>query len=105
MIQKLPQQLCIVLGEELQIKCGAINDQDALVNLVFFWRAPNGVQFNITTTTEDDSRTATSTLHISRVTHNYSGLYQCFVRNDGHQRNSSSVTSTTVIVEGNYMTS
>ena len=105
MIQELPQQLYKVLGEEFRVTCAAINGQDAPVNLVFSWRAPNGVHFNVTTTTEDDSLKATSTLHISRVTHDHSGVYQCFVRNDGHQRNSSSVTSTTVIVEGNYTTS
>ena len=104
MIKKLPQQLHIVLSEEFQITCTATNDQDAPMKLMFSWRVPDGVMFNNITTDEDDSLRASSTLHIGRVTHNHSGVYQCFVRNDGHQRNSkNSVTSTTVIVEGKYI--
>ena len=68
------------------------------MKLMFSWRVPDGVMYNITTD-EDDSHRASSTLHIGSVTHNHSGVYWCFVRNDGHQR-SISVTSTTVIVEG-----
>ena len=70
------------------------------MNLKFSWQTPNNVQFNVTTTDEDDSRTATSTLHIGSVTHNHGGVYRCVVRNDGQQNNNDSVSST-VVVEGN----
>ena len=105
-IAELPQQLHVVLSEEFQITCTATNDEDAPMKLTFSWRVPDGVMFTIATTDEDDNHTASSTLHISRVTHNHSGVFQCSVRNGGHQRNSRNfVTSTTVIVEGNYITS
>ena len=104
MIEELLKELHVVLGEEFQITCTATNDQDAPMKLMFSWRVPDGVMFNNMTTDEDDNHRALSTLHIGKVTHNHSGVYQCFVRNDGHQRNIS-VTSTTVIVEGNYITS
>ena len=96
----MPQQLHVVLGEELKITCIATNDQDAPMKLTFSWRPPDGVDFNVTTTHEDDSRIATSTLHVSRVTHSHDGLYHCIVSNDGHQRVNNSVTST-IIIEGN----
>ena len=64
------------------------------MNLTFSWRRPNSVQFNVTTTAEDESRTATSTLHISTVTHNHGGVYQCIVSNGGHQSSTNSATST-----------
>ena len=104
MIEKLPQQLHVVLSEEFQITCTATNVQDAPMKLMFSWRVPDGITFSNMTTDEDDGHRASSTLHIGRVTHNHSGVYQCFVRNDGHQRNNNFVTSTTVIVEGNYTT-
>ena len=88
-----------MLGEEFQITCTATNDEDAPMNLMFSWRTPNGVQFNVTTTDEDDSHTATSTLHIHTVTLNHGGVYQCIVSNGGHQANNISVNST-LIVEG-----
>ena len=97
----LPQQLHPGLGEEFWITCTAINDQDAPMNLKFSWQTPNSVQFNVTTTDEDDGHRATSTLHIGRATHNHGGVYQCIVRNDGQQSNNNSV-SLTVVVEGNY---
>jgi len=78
-----------VLGEEAQITYTATNDQDAPRKLMFSWRTPNNNKFigtstdkfNITTTDEDDSHTATSILHISTVTHNHGGEYECVVRN------------------------
>ena len=96
---ELPQQLHVVLGEELWITCTATNDQDAPMKLAFSWRTSNGVPFNVTTTDENNGRIATSTLHIGRVTHSHAGGYQCIVKNDGHQRKNNSVAST-VIVEG-----
>ena len=100
MIKDLPQQLHVVLSEEFWITCSATNDQDAPMNLKFSWLTPNNVQFNVTTTDEDDSRTATSTLHIGRATHNHDGVYQCVVRNDGQQNNNNDSVSSTVVVEG-----
>ena len=97
--EKLSQQLHVVLGEEFQISCTATNDEDAPVNLMFSWRTPNGAQFNVTTTDEDDSRTATSTLHIHTVTLNHGGVYQCIVSNGEHQANNISIDST-LVVEG-----
>jgi len=84
-----------VFGEEFQITCTATNDQDAPTNLMFSWRTPRGVEFNETTTDEDDSRTASSILHISNVT-NSGGQYRCIVRNVG----GSEVTASRLIVEG-----
>ena len=87
-----------MLGAEFQITCTATNDQDAPRNLMFSWRVPRKVTFNETTTDEDDSRTASSTLHISRVTNNDDGRYHCSVRNGAR---SIVMTSTlTLIVEG-----
>ena len=103
MIKELPQQLHAVLGESFHIICTATNDQDAPVNLIFYWGGPNGVQFNVTTTDEDGSLTATSTLHISNVTHNHGGVYQCTVSNGEHQRNNIFVI-TNLVVEGKNLT-
>ncbi|XP_065918194.1 contactin-3-like isoform X2 [Dysidea avara] len=97
LIQELPQQVHVVLGEEFQITCTATNDQDAPRNLMFSWRIPEEVEFNETTTDEDDSRTAYSTLHISSVTNNDNGSYTCNVRNI--KRGSGVGTSLTLIVE------
>ena len=69
-VHELPQQVHVVLGEEFQITCTATNDQDAPRNLMFSWRVPRRVAFHETTTDEDDSRTASSTIHISNVTNN-----------------------------------
>jgi len=96
MVEELPQQVHVVLGEEFQITCTATNDQDAPTNLIFFWRTPRRVEFNETTTDEDDSHTASSTLHISSVTIYNGGRYRCIVRNDG----GSEVTTSRLIVEG-----
>ena len=96
MVQELPQQVHVVLGEEFQITCTATNDQDAPTNLMFSWRTPRGVEFNETTTDEDDSRTASTTLHISNVANSNRGQYRCSVRNDG----GSDFTTSRLIVEG-----
>ena len=73
------------------------------MNLIFSpWKIPRRVQFNVTATDEDDSRTATSTLHINNVTRNHDGMYQCNVRNGRHQNNRNSV-SYTIVVEGNLL--
>ena len=63
---------------------------------MFSWKTPKRVEFNETTTDEDDSHTASSTIHISSVTYNDSGRYRCSVRNDG----GSDVTTLRLIVEG-----
>ena len=88
-----------MLGENVHINCTATNDQDAPMNLVFSWMTFNNLQFTITTTDEDDNRTATSTLHISNVTSNHGGVYMCTVSNGGEQGNNVSVDST-LIVQG-----
>ena len=96
-----------MLGKEVQITCTATNDQDAPMNLMFSWMIPNNNkfigtstdEFNITTTDEDGSRTATSILHISTVTLNHRGKYKCLVRN-GNPMSASSSKTTAIIVEG-----
>ena len=96
-MEELPQQVHAVLGEEFQITCTATNDQDAPANLMFSWRALNRrSQFNETTTNEDESRTASYTLHISSITNNDDGRYQCRVSNG----RGSAVSTSTLIVEG-----
>ena len=95
MVERLPQQLHAVLGEKFQITCTATNDQDAPMNLMLSWTTPNGV--DIITTDEHDDLTTTSTLHISNVTHNHGGVYQCTASNGEHQGNNVSVTSTLVL--------
>ena len=97
MVMELPQQLYAVLGKEFQITCTATNDQDAPMNLTLSWTTPNDV--DITTTNEHNGLTAISTLHISNVTHNHGGVYQCTVSNGEHQGNDVSITST-LVVEG-----
>lgn len=90
-----------MLGENFQIACTATNDQNAPMNLMFSWRIPNDIQYNVTTSDEDETRTASSTLYISAVSHNHSGMYQCIVKNGEHIRNVNSVTST-VVIEGKF---
>ena len=99
-VQELPEQVHVVLGEEFKITCTATNDQDAPENLMFSWRAPRRVAFNDTPTYEDDSRTASSTLHISSATSKDGGQYQCSVSNDG----GGTATTSTLIVEGLWFT-
>lgn len=96
-VKPLQPQLDAELGKKFWISCVATNDQDASINLIFTWRTPNGVQFNITTTDENDSRTATSTLHISEVTRNHGGVYRCTVSNGGP---GSATTSSEIVVQG-----
>ena len=67
------------------------------MNMTFSWKTPNGVEYNYTTTDEDDSHTASSTLHISRVVH--SGEYKCVAGIGGAI---SASTSTNIIVESTY---
>ena len=88
-----------MLDENVHINCTATNDQDAPMNLMFSWKTSNNLHFTITTTNEDDSRTATSTLHLSNVTSNHGGVYVCTVSNGEDQRNNVSV-DLTLIVEG-----
>ena len=64
---------------------------------MFSWTGPSGVHFNVTTTTEDDSRTATSTLHIDTITHRHGGVYQCTVSNGGVLNDT---TLSEIIVQG-----
>ena len=71
------------------------------MNLMFSWETPNGAHSSLITTDEDGSRTATSTLHISTVTHDHGGIYQCVVRN-GEPISANSSKATTVIVEGKF---
>ena len=93
----MPQQLHAVLDKEFDITCTATNDQDAPMSLILSWTTPTGV--DITTTDEHDGLITTSTLHISNVTHNHGGVYQCTASNGEHQGNNVSVTST-LVVEG-----
>ena len=90
-----------MLGEEFRITCTATNDRDAPMNLMFSWETPNSAHLSLITTDEGDSRTATSTLHISTITHDHDGVYRCIVRN-GEPIPANSSKSTAVIVEGKY---
>ena len=71
------------------------------MSLMFSWETPNSAHLSLITTDEDNNRTASSTLHISTVTHDHDGVYQCIVRNGGPVSANSS-KATTVIVEGKY---
>ncbi|XP_065918141.1 receptor-type tyrosine-protein phosphatase S-like isoform X3 [Dysidea avara] len=93
-VQELPQQVHVVLGEEFQITCTATNHKNSPMNMTFSWKTPNGVEYNYTTTDEDDSRTASSILHINRVVH--SGGYKC-IAGIGGTINAS--VSTNIVVE------
>ena len=97
MIEDLPQQIHVVLGEQLEITCTATNDQDAPKNLMFSWRTPQNV--NRTTNEDSGSQKATSTLLINAVTRDHGGVYQCIVRN-GEPLSANSSKATTLIVEG-----
>ena len=100
MIDELPPQLHVVLGERLEITCTATNDQDAPKNLMFSWKTPNNVSFSNKTTNEGNiSHKATSTLLINTITRDHGGVYQCIVRN-GEPLAANSSKATTVIVEG-----
>ena len=97
-ITPLQPQFHAELGRGLRINCTATNAPDASIDLTFTWKAPNGARFDITRTTEDESRTATSTLHINTVTHSHGGEYQCVVTNGGE---ASDTTSSEIVVQGN----
>ena len=88
-----------MLGENVHINCTATNDQDAPTNLMFSWTTLNKLHFTVTTTDENNSRTVTSTLHISNVTSNHDGVYVCTISNGEDQGNNVSV-DLTLIVEG-----
>ena len=94
-VKELPQQVHVVSGEEFDVTCTATNHQDSPTNLMFSWKTPNGVVYNYTTTDEDDSRTASSTLHINNVVH--SGEYKCVAVTGGTLTAS---TSTNIVAEG-----
>ena len=82
-ISPLQPQFHAEMGKEFQINCTATNVPDASGNLTFTWTGPNGIELNFTNPDEDSSRTATSTLNISMITHHHGGVYQCIVRNGG----------------------
>ena len=102
MVERLPQQLHVVLGREFDITCNATNDQDAPMSLTLSWTAPDVV--DITTTDEHDGLRATSTLHISNVTHAHGGVYHCTASNGERQKNNVSISST-LIIEGKKINS
>ena len=97
MIKNIPVQLHAVFGEAFHITCTATNDQNAPMNLTLSWTAPSGV--DIITTNKHGGLTTTSTLHVSDVTHNHSGVYVCTANNGEHPGNYISITST-MLVEG-----
>ena len=97
MIERLPQ-FHIALGREFQIICNATNDRDAPMNLTLSWTTPNSI--GIITTNEHNGLRAISTLHISNVTRDHDGVYQCTASNGERQGNNVSVTST-LVIEGN----
>ena len=101
MIEKLPLQLHAVLGKEFNITCTATNDHDAPMNMTLSWIAPSGV--DIITTNKHGGFTTTSTFHISDVTHNHNGTYQCTASNGEHQENNISTISTLVVEGKNYI--
>ena len=96
-ISPLQPQFHAELGKEFQINCTATNILGASANLMFTWSGPNGVHLDYTTPDEDNSRTATSILRISTITHGHSGVYQCTVRNGG---SASDTTSSMIVVQG-----
>ena len=101
-VEELPEQAHGVLNEEFQITCTATNDLDAPTNLMFSWEAPGGVEFNYTTTDEDDNRTASTTLRISSITVDHNGQYICVARN-GVGEHWKVNTTFTLIVEGKQL--
>ena len=96
-ITPLQPQFHAELGRDFEINCTATNVHDATINLNFTWSTPNGVQFDISSTAEDESRTATSTLHIDMITPNHGGEYQCIVSNGGEAIRT---TSSEIVVQG-----
>ena len=98
-INPLPHHIHGVLGEQFQITCDATNDKDASHNMIFTWMTPDGVDYNVNMTSEDNDHTASSTLYISRLARSDNGTYKCYVTNN-NVSDVSIFTSTTVIVEG-----
>ena len=66
---------------------------------MFTWMIPDGVDYNVKMTSEDDDHTASSTLYISRLARSDNGTYKCYVTNN-NDSSGNVVTSTTVIVKG-----
>ena len=95
----LPQHIHGVLDEQFQITCNATNDKDAPHNMMFTWMTPDGVDYNVNMTSEDDDHTASSTLYISRLARSDNGTYECYVTNN-NLSDASIFTSTIVTVEG-----
>ena len=87
------------MGEQFQITSVATNDKDAPHNMMFTWMTPDGVDYNVNITSEDDDHTASSTLYISRLARSDNGTYKCYVTNN-NVSDASIFTSTTVMVEG-----
>ena len=98
-INLLSNQTLGVLGEQFQITCKATNDKNAPHNMMFTWMTPDGVDYNVNMTSDDDDHTASSTLYISSLAKSDNGTYKCYVTNN-NVSNVSILTSTTVIVEG-----
>ena len=98
-INLLSNQTLGVLDEQFQITCNATNDKDAPHNIMLTWMSPDGVDYNVNMTSEDDDHTASSTLYISRLARNDNGTYKCYATNN-NVSDASIFTSTTVIVEG-----
>ena len=98
-INRLPHQTLGVLGEKFQITCNATNDKDAPHHMMFTWMTPDGVDYDVNMTSEDDDQTASSTLFISRLARSDNGTYKCYVINNNIS-DAIVVTSTTVTVEG-----
>ena len=98
-INPLQHQTLGVLDEQFQITCNATNDKDAPHNMMFTWITPDGVDYNVNMTSEDDDHSVSSTLYISRLARSDNGTYKCYVTNN-NVSNASIFTSTTVIVEG-----
>ena len=67
------------MGKEFNITCIATNDHDAPMNLTLSWTAPSGI--DIITANKHDGLTTTSTLYVSYVTHDHSGVYVCTASN------------------------
>ena len=66
---------------------------------MFTWMTPDGVDYYVNMTSEDDNHTASSTLYISTLVRSDNGTYKCYVINNNIS-DAIVVTSTTVIVKG-----
>ena len=70
----LPHQTFGVLDEQFKITCTATNNKDAPHKMMFTWMAPDGVDYNVNMTSEDDDHTASSTLYINRLARSDNGV-------------------------------